>query len=299
MLAPIAPSAPVQPLLASAATPGSGAPVDAPAEFRARRPWLVGRALSLVPAVFPGMGFGLAAANGLDERAQTLGAAAGATFSALVGLLVMWRSRPSTIQFGFRSPRDLAKTWWLAPALVVPFVVLAATGVTVSGALVPGLVWLSLAAGLNEEVWFRGLVLAVFRPAGPRYAVVASSGLFGLLHLTNLLGGKSLGYAVLQLLFAVLFGVVVALLVGGCGSATPSKFPTALLKGTVTIDGAPVELATRAMQYSSRPGEHVLDLFGGSGSAFVVLNTAAVVGLSVQCAILAGYAVVLWRRLPR
>jgi len=31
----------------------------------------------------------------------------------------------------------------------------------------------------------------------------------------------------------------------------------------------PVELAVRAMQYSSRTGEHVLDLFGGSGSTLI------------------------------
>ncbi len=31
----------------------------------------------------------------------------------------------------------------------------------------------------------------------------------------------------------------------------------------------PVELAGRAMRYSSRPGEHVLDLFGGSGSTLM------------------------------
>ena len=31
----------------------------------------------------------------------------------------------------------------------------------------------------------------------------------------------------------------------------------------------PVELAVRAMQYSSKPGEHVLDLFGGSGSTLI------------------------------
>jgi DNA modification methylase len=31
----------------------------------------------------------------------------------------------------------------------------------------------------------------------------------------------------------------------------------------------PVELAGRALQYSSRPGEHVLDLFGGSGSTLI------------------------------
>jgi DNA modification methylase len=31
----------------------------------------------------------------------------------------------------------------------------------------------------------------------------------------------------------------------------------------------PVELAARAMEYSSRPGENVLDLFGGSGSTLI------------------------------
>ena len=31
----------------------------------------------------------------------------------------------------------------------------------------------------------------------------------------------------------------------------------------------PVELAVRALQYSTRPGENVLDLFGGSGSTLI------------------------------
>jgi DNA modification methylase len=37
----------------------------------------------------------------------------------------------------------------------------------------------------------------------------------------------------------------------------------------VHLTEKPVELATRAMQYSSRPGECVLDLFGGSGSTLI------------------------------
>jgi DNA modification methylase len=31
----------------------------------------------------------------------------------------------------------------------------------------------------------------------------------------------------------------------------------------------PVELAARALEYSSKPGENVLDLFGGSGSTLI------------------------------
>jgi DNA modification methylase len=37
----------------------------------------------------------------------------------------------------------------------------------------------------------------------------------------------------------------------------------------VHLTEKPVELAARAMHYSSRAGEHVLDLFGGSGSTLI------------------------------
>ncbi len=37
----------------------------------------------------------------------------------------------------------------------------------------------------------------------------------------------------------------------------------------VHLTEKPVELAKRALEYSSRPGEHVLDLFGGSGSTLI------------------------------
>ena len=37
----------------------------------------------------------------------------------------------------------------------------------------------------------------------------------------------------------------------------------------VHLTEKPVELAKRAVEYSSKPGEHVLDLFGGSGSTLI------------------------------
>ena len=37
----------------------------------------------------------------------------------------------------------------------------------------------------------------------------------------------------------------------------------------VHLTEKPVELATRSIQYSSKPGESVLDLFGGSGSTLI------------------------------
>lgn len=42
----------------------------------------------------------------------------------------------------------------------------------------------------------------------------------------------------------------------------------------VHLTEKPVELATRAMQYSSQAGENVLDLFGGSGSTLIAAEQA-------------------------
>ena len=42
----------------------------------------------------------------------------------------------------------------------------------------------------------------------------------------------------------------------------------------VHLTEKPVELAARAIQYSSRPGENVLDLFGGSGSTMIAAEQA-------------------------
>ena len=65
---------------------------------------------------------------------------------------------------------------------------------------------------------------------------------------------------------------------GGKAPATSSSAPTTCRtvdvkkvspQKMVHLTEKPVELAARAMQYSSRPGENVLDLFGGSGSTLM------------------------------
>jgi DNA modification methylase len=43
----------------------------------------------------------------------------------------------------------------------------------------------------------------------------------------------------------------------------------------VHLTEKPVELAARAMEYSSKRGENVLDLFGGSGSTLIAAQQTA------------------------
>ena len=40
-------------------------------------------------------------------------------------------------------------------------------------------------------------------------------------------------------------------------------------RNMIHLTEKPVELSARALEYSSRPGENVLDLFGGSGSTLI------------------------------
>jgi DNA modification methylase len=54
----------------------------------------------------------------------------------------------------------------------------------------------------------------------------------------------------------------------------------------VHLTEKPVELAVRAMQYSSRPGENVLDLFGGSGSTLIGAQQTGRRAFLMECDVL-------------
>lgn len=233
-----------------------------------RHPWLTGIGLALVPVVLTAVGIAVGQVISAGTNAATLLAAAVVTVSAALGLALMVRLRPRLADFGWRRPQGVKAVAWFVPAALIPVIVLLATGVSVHVSLVPALVWLSVVVGVNEEVWFRGLLLALFRPAGARRAVVATAVLFGVLHLANLAGGATAGYAVLQLAFAALFGFVAAEL----AVLTDSLWPTILWHALYDLTS----------------------YLGGDA-----LDARALVGLAVQVVVLGGYAAWLWRKLPR
>ena len=127
---------------------------------------------------------------------------------------------------------------------------------------------LAIAVGVNEEVWFRGIALAVLRPHGVRVAIAGTSVLFGILHLANLLAGESMAVAGLQLAFALLFGVVAAQLVVRTGSLWPA--------------------------IAWHTAWDLLNFAGGNSTSPLALS-----GIGVCCVLLLVYALVLWRGIDR
>ncbi len=72
-------------------------------------------------------------------------------------------------------------------------------------------VLLALAAGFNEEIYFRGILSKLWMPRGKKTGVIISSCFFAMAHLMNVLGGADIQYTLLQVGFAFFYGVALAL----------------------------------------------------------------------------------------
>lgn len=222
--------------------------------------------LAVVPVLFMAAASATGRIAGLDDATAWLALAAAAGVSAVVGFAIMKRSAVGTSGFGWRRPAAPRSVLWYVPPLVVVTANLATSGAGVPASQVGPLVVLCLAVGVNEEIWFRGLVAAALAGRGWRWGVVGSSALFAVFHLANAAQGKDAAYLAGQVVFAALFALVAAMLVGLSGSLWP-----------VIAWHAAYDLSS---------------YLGGDST-----SGAALVSLVAQCLLLAGYACWLWRRL--
>lgn len=237
------------------------------ASWPTKRPWQWAILVGIAGTVLTAFGVGLSQVWHLDLVSATYTQAAFIGLSAVVGLAVMWRTKPSLASYGFRSPVRLDLALWLVPLFAVPVILVALSGITVTPVQAAAYGVLALCVGFNEEIWFRGLLLATLRRLGTRSAIIGGSAIFGALHLTNFFAGRPPLHLGLQFAFACLAGLVLAELVAITGS---------LWIGIVW--------------------HFVYDL--AAFSTGDELNTAALVGLASITAVLAAYAAWLWGRLP-
>lgn len=161
-----------------------------------------------------------AAAAQISEAADTAAYAimsGSVILSALLGLFYIKKSRFSPGQLGFRKPAagTAGPVWLYLPLLVLEIIpaIMYGPGFNQPASLYAVLALFTLAVGLNEELYFRGLVFAFLHQKSSRAAVIGSSILFGVLHAVNALSGTNPWHVLLQILFAFLAGLVLALIV--------------------------------------------------------------------------------------
>jgi membrane protease YdiL (CAAX protease family) len=134
---------------------------------------------------------------------------------SLAALLVLARKNAWAVVY--LAPRPISLRL-LAPLglvlLVTASASIAASGITVTS--VTNLAYLVLLAGsvgFVEELVFRGIILRAWLTRGRSRAVLASTALFSLAHLTQLMGGQSPSATALQVAFSFVLGLALALVV--------------------------------------------------------------------------------------
>lgn len=114
------------------------------------------------------------------------------------------------------APGSWRSVWLCVPFLlleVIPLVVYGPDAFTRPGAEYAVLALFTAVVGLNEELYFRGLAFSFLARRSRKQAVIGSAVIFGVLHAANALSGTNPAEVLLQIVFAILVGVVLALIV--------------------------------------------------------------------------------------
>ncbi|WP_373482644.1 lysostaphin resistance A-like protein [Acetobacterium sp.] len=237
--------------------------------FSSRHPLRSAILLGLLPILFATAAGIISVVIGFNETQTLIAQTLSFGISILLGLLLVARSRLGFEAFGFQGldRNSTPVVLYFLPLLIaelLPFL----NGFDLSLSLSQvGLLFIFAAVvGINEELFFRGLMFKILATKGVKYAVIASSLLFGIGHAFTALSGSDPLYVVILIIFAGLFGLICAEIV----VLTKSIIPVIVWHGL---------------------HDFIANITLDAGST---LNMTL---LMVQTVILCLYAVFLWRKL--
>lgn len=130
-------------------------------------------------------------------------------------------------------------------------------GAFARGLIAYGILCAALAAGLCEELYFRGLILSLLEDAfGPRAALLVNAALFALLHVGAVRGGSAADFW--QMFIAItLIGCVLSAIAQRTGSVWPAAMLHAawnliIIGGFISVGSSGNALLRQAMESQSR-----------------------------------------------
>ncbi|MDO4488165.1 MAG: CPBP family intramembrane metalloprotease [Eubacteriales bacterium] len=133
--------------------------------------------------------------------------------SAIVAILVYYINHRELRSLGFTKAEKGAagKMLYFVPLLIICFSHFVAGIELGEGlSLVLAYLFFTLAIGVAEETYFRGLICNMWLKKGINRAVMVSAILFGVSHMMNVAGGAGLFETMLQICFAFFYGTVIA-----------------------------------------------------------------------------------------
>lgn len=185
--------------------------------FVRKHPYIAALIAALICTFLTAVGSAAAQIAELAEISAYLVMTASVILSVLAGMWLLRRSGFSAKEAGFRSPASgtVRSIWFGVPLLLMEVIPLVAYGpaFTRPGAEYAALALFTIVVGFNEELYFRGLVFSFLTGKSRKQAVFGSAVIFGVLHAANALSGTNPAEVLLQIAFAFLAGLVLALIV--------------------------------------------------------------------------------------
>ena len=178
-----------------------------------KRPIILAIILTMNPIVFMSIAGAAIVITNTDENKSVVLQAIAVTLSIVTGFILVQVLKCKFHEIGFRSLKkdSIKSVLYFIPFIAIEAVSFIAEPITsVSRGRVVILLIFTLLVGLNEELYYRGMLMRVLSQLGVKKAIIISSVLFGLGHAASALGGYAPQYVVLQILFAFLFGFVSA-----------------------------------------------------------------------------------------
>jgi uncharacterized protein len=237
-------------------------------KFSQKHPYFTAVLAGLLCTFMTALGMAFSQIRELDTLDTYLAVTGFLAASVIIGLLIMKKSDSGLVEYSISRGKagTSKKVVWYLPIFLIELLPVAVYGFQEldSVATTAILLLYTLAVGINEEIYFRGIALKVLKIKGNKKAVIGASVIFGVFHAVNLLNGKNILYIILQVAFAFLVGLVLAEIVCITGS----------LIGVIAWHTTHDFIA-----YST-------------GDA---LDTKGLIILIVQVVVLAGYSVYLWK----
>lgn len=179
--------------------------------FSEKRPLFASILWAFLILAFYSMGGAVTTITGVSDTSYLFIYGSFVLLAALIAFLYMRRSKSGLQKYGFKKPYGRMQ----AVAYYIPAIFMEALGfftgfreINISYAL--SALFFTLAVGIAEEFYFRGIMINLLKGKGMKKAILISSVIFGVTHIGNVAGGAKLSLTILQILYAFVFGIVFA-----------------------------------------------------------------------------------------
>ena len=188
-------------------------------------PILFSMMLGIVLTLLIAVASAVATISGLEDRGIMLAQACAFFVMAVIVTLYMRKKDRSFGIFGFNK-LDIRKdkvTLYYIPLLIIVLVqpIMGGFNSELSVTEIVLILIFSLLVGYTEESIFRGIIRERLQSRGPVFYIIFSSVFFGILHMANALNGSDFIHILLQIINALLIGVILALLIEASNNIIP------------------------------------------------------------------------------